>query len=205
LAFLGAATVLLAAGSGGVPAPTAHAQGVVEQTVEYSCLGRPEPFSVPPGVTQLTIEAEGAAGANSSGMAGRGGTVRGTLPVTPGDLLTIEVGYRNGYGHIPGGAGGSSASESGGHGDGATGIRNAFEVVRVPGLLLVAAGGGGGGGGGRNFVNPMVTQTATATNVATSLIVIYPLWGVTACSTPDASRTGRCYNPATTSAYGPSR
>ncbi|MGE0543185.1 MAG: hypothetical protein AB7R89_23745, partial [Dehalococcoidia bacterium] len=140
--------VLLAARAGADHLPAARAQGMVEQTVEYGCLGHPEPFSVPPGVTQLAVEAAGAAGSDTTGTAGRGGTVRGTLAVTPGDLLTIEVGCRTGYGHIPGGAGGSSASESGGRGGGATGIRNAFEIGRVPGLLLVAAGGGGGGGRG---------------------------------------------------------
>jgi hypothetical protein len=143
-----AAAVLVAAHAGTEPPPVAHAQAMVQQTVEYGCLGRPEPFGVPPGVTQLTIEAEGAAGTATTGTPGRGGTVRGTLAVSPGDLLTIDVGCRNGYGHIRGGAGGSSASESGGSGGGATGIRNAFEIGRVPGLLLVAAGGGGGGGRG---------------------------------------------------------
>ncbi|MGD9891790.1 MAG: glycine-rich protein [Dehalococcoidia bacterium] len=139
LTFLGAAAILLATRSGADHPPAVHAQAMIEQRVDYGCSGRPEPFSVPPGVTQLTIEAEGAAGSDSTSTGGHGGVVRGTLAVTPGDLLTIEVGCRNGYGHIRGGAGGSSAVHAGGSGGGATGIRNAFEPGRVPGLLLVAA------------------------------------------------------------------
>src|SRR5262245_61324727 len=121
LAFLGAVAVLLAARAGDGPVSAVHAQGAVEQSVEYGCTGRPEPFGVPPGVTQLQIEAEGAAGNErlgasrlvaGHGRTGRGGRVTGTLAVTPGALLTVTVGCVNGYGDVPGGAAGDSSGSS---------------------------------------------------------------------------------------------
>src|SRR5262245_57812954 len=111
---LGAAGVLLAALAGDGHGHTAYAQGAVEQTIEDGCTGRAEVFTVPPGLTQLAVEAEGASGNASgdlpegSGRAGRGGRVTGVLAVTPGSLLTITAGCRDGYGDIPGAPGGGS-------------------------------------------------------------------------------------------------
>src|SRR2546426_490474 len=111
LGVLGAAGVLLltAAAYGPGQPPPPFAQAGTMQSAEYPCTGYPEPFSVPPGVTSLTIAAEGAAGGGDS--AGRGGTIKGTLAVTPNQLLTITVGCRDGYGQVRGGDGGSSANE----------------------------------------------------------------------------------------------
>jgi hypothetical protein len=127
---------------------------MTEQVAEYGCSGRPEPFGVPDGVTQLTIEAEGASGnartdrIDGKGAVGRGGRVTGVLAVTPGSLLTITVGCVNGYGYIPGAAGGDSTQGKGGNGGGATAVRDARQPHHVLGMILVAGGGGGAGGDG---------------------------------------------------------
>jgi hypothetical protein len=207
---LGTAAVLLAALAGDGPAPTARAQGLVEQSVEYTCTGRPEPFGVPPGVTQLTVEAEGAAGNErsgasrrvaGSGRAGRGGRVTGTLAVTPGTLVTVTVGCVNGYGDVPGGTGGEGTSHSGFNGGGASGIR---DMRQGPfGVFVVAAGGGGGGG--RSFSHATLAHGVTPFTLAASGITFFPIWGLVACPMPPSSSTVPCYDLATASAFGPSR
>jgi len=74
----------------------------------FGCLGFPQYFSVPPSVTQITAIAEGAAGGDVSAAPapGLGGTIAGTLSVTPGQLLSITVGCREGFGWAKGGSGG---------------------------------------------------------------------------------------------------
>src|SRR5262245_57196595 len=65
------------------------------QTVTFQCLGLPQYFNVPPGVTQITVHAEGAgAGSQGSGGPGKGGVVNATLAVVPGHMLQIDVGCR---------------------------------------------------------------------------------------------------------------
>jgi hypothetical protein len=125
------------------------------RTVEFGCSSQPQSFTVPAGVTQVTIEAEGAAGrapeGGFRGSPGRGGRITGTLPVTAGNVLPITVGCRNGYGYVPGAAGGagSGISNAGSNGGGATGVRNSpGNSGYAWGNILVAAGGGGGGGHG---------------------------------------------------------
>lgn len=102
------------------------------------------PWTVPPGVWNLTINATGAEGSNvpSGGSGGAGANLAETTPVTHGQTLYICV-------DIGGGAGGSGSS-AGGSGGGASG------VSAGPGLsspLLIAAGGGGGGGAGLDAGN----------------------------------------------------
>jgi hypothetical protein len=150
--------------------PRVAAQAGTMQTAEYRCTGHPEPFSVPPGVMQLTIEAEGAAGADASGAsgaAGLGGTVRGTLAVMPNQVLTIEVGCRTGYGFVHGGRGGAASAGfgEGGNGGGATGIRDV--AAGLDGVFVVAAGGGGGGGGGTVLPVPVGGAGGDAAGTAT--------------------------------------
>src|SRR5687768_12598485 len=71
-------------------------------TVTYDCLGVPQYFSVPPGVTQLQVEIIGADGGNAETATtttdgGRGARIQATLNVVPGQLLTIYAGCVTGY------------------------------------------------------------------------------------------------------------
>jgi hypothetical protein len=172
LAIIGATglatAALVAATSGGAGAQP------VEQTIAYT--GSAEDYIVPAGVCSITVTAIGAAGGNGDqanedverGLGAPGGSATATLPVTPGESLTVVVG---GAGETPtesrsasdeergaqvlagtagnrggfngGGDGGddeSGETNPGGGGGGAT------EIQRAGVALLIASGGGGGAG-----------------------------------------------------------
>ncbi|MDO7845789.1 tail fiber domain-containing protein [Hymenobacter sp. M29] len=101
----------------------------------FNYTGGPQIFAVPRGVTSLQVDMAGSqgAGVSCSGCfaSGRGGRVQATLAVTPGQILSIEVGAV-GYN---GGGGGSVP------GGGATDIR--IGGTALANRVLVAGGGGG--------------------------------------------------------------
>ncbi|GIK69385.1 MAG: hypothetical protein BroJett020_06800 [Bacteroidota bacterium] len=105
-------------------------------TQTFSYTGSTQTFTVPAGVTKITIEAWGAQGQGGNG--GLGGYVKGDLTVTPGQVLNIYVGGKNGYNG--GGLGHAAVLRNGG----------GASDVRVGGTALanrvIVAGGGGGGG-----------------------------------------------------------
>ncbi len=137
------------------------------QTFAYS--GGTQTYTVPAGVTLVRVDAIGAqGGANTlngytaNDAQGKGGRVQATLPVTPGEVLTVTVGGRgattqcNGC-TIAGGYNGGGAGHNGaGGGGGATDLRRGGTALTN--RILVAGGGGGdgwtqygltpGGGGG---------------------------------------------------------
>src|SRR5262249_17851425 len=120
------------------------------QTATFGCLGVSQYLNVPPGVTQITVQLAGAAGQGGTGSdvgkGGLGGALDGTLSVTPGQTLRVDVGCESGYGYPTGGGGGggNGLANDGYNGGGATAIvdDNTTQV------LMVAAGGGGAGGNG---------------------------------------------------------
>ena len=131
------------------------ATGQTTQTFTYT--GAAQSFTVPPGVTSMTVKLWGAGGGAASykangGSGGSGAYVTGTLSVTPGQALTIIVGGGGGAstnvttaapgGYGGGGNGGSSGNAYGGGGGGG---RSAIQITA--GTDNVTAGGGGGGGG----------------------------------------------------------
>lgn len=159
-AVAGALVVLLGLAA---PAPVAAQQCVATQTFP---VGQQTPFVVPPGVTTISVDAYGAQGGSTTagvngGAGGRGARATlASLPVTPGETLTMIVGGQGesmpnasttprpgGFGGpVNGGTGGASipsAAHAGGGGGGATAI------LRGSTRLLVAGGGGGGSHGGR--------------------------------------------------------
>ena len=130
------------------PAPTA--------TV-FAYSGGAQSFTVPSGITRVTITAAGAQGGYSDGGGGLGGglggSVTATIPVTPGQVLTVFVGgignnpydgYGNGGGFNGGGSGGCGcgAYGFGGSGGGASDVRQGGSALSN---RVVVAGGGGGG------------------------------------------------------------
>ncbi len=140
--------------------PSLATGGTISQTFNYT--GAVQTFTVPAGVTSITIDAFGAeggtgaagnsvSGATLGGAGGKGSKASGTLTVTPGQVLNIYVG---GGGTIPtggyngGGAGGNANSGGGG---GASDVR--FPGTTAGDRILVAAGGGGGGRGGCESTN----------------------------------------------------
>ncbi|MET3579039.1 uncharacterized protein with beta-barrel porin domain [Mesorhizobium robiniae] len=122
------------------PGETAHPFGFT---------GGQQTITVPDGVTQATVFLSGAQGGSGrsgagtignspnspGGVGGLGGRVRGTLQVTPGDVLTIGVGGQ-----------GSQAVNPGGVGEGVDGIGGGATDLQRSGSRVAIAGGGGGGG-----------------------------------------------------------
>ncbi len=126
--------------------------------VVYNYTGAVQTFTVPAGVTSLTINAIGARGGASynGGVPGYGGQVQTTLTVIPGQVLNIYVGNVGTVGSTNppslggfngGGEGhGYAGCCGGGGGGGATDIR--IGGVAFANRVVVAAGGGGAGSDG---------------------------------------------------------
>jgi hypothetical protein len=145
------------AGCGGAQLPvgaygtSGTAQAVSkESTFKYT--GSKQSFKVPAGVTQITVDASGAAGGSGNGLhprlvgrGGLGGRVRATIAVTPKQDLAIFVG---GSGREHGGynGGGEGAAKGYGDGGGASDVRMGGDTLAE--RIIVAGGGGGGGGEG---------------------------------------------------------
>lgn len=102
-------------------------------------------FTVPTGVTSISVKVWGAGGGGGAGSGstavggngGGGGYAKADLTVTPSTNLTVEVGTAG----IKAGA-----NSRGGNGGG-------YSAVKNGGTFLVQAGGGGGGGGARGTTN----------------------------------------------------
>jgi RHS repeat-associated protein len=113
-------------------------------TFDYT--GGPQTWSVPAGVTSVSVQASGAQGAGTYG--GFGAMTNATVPVTAGETLVVMVGGQ-GSGTSGGFNGGGNSSSGGGNtGSGGGGASD----VRIGGLgigdRVVVAGGGGGAVGG---------------------------------------------------------
>jgi hypothetical protein len=151
--------IMLASGADPAGAAPACTGGVC--TVKFAETGHVQSWTVPAGVTHITLTVAGGSGGNNSpatGTPGKGGVVIARLAVTPGQRLTVVVGGKgaNGVtgsatgaagGYGGGGAGGAtpaaSASVEGGGGGGGSFV---FAGTGASAKLLVAVGGGGGAG-----------------------------------------------------------
>jgi Bacterial Ig-like domain (group 3)/Glycine rich protein len=136
-------------------------------TCTYTTVGT-DTFTVPEGVAELSFGLFGGEGGSAAGYvepappnqgapSGLGGEARGTLTVTPGQVLQATVGEvgssgtsrrgefarPGGFGH---GSGGFGAHGGGGSGGGASDVR--IGALGAEDRVLVAGGGGGAGNGG---------------------------------------------------------
>ncbi len=128
------------------------------QVIVYNYTGAAQTYTVPAGVTSINVWVWGAGGAGGdrtgAGNAGAGGSgafVKGTLAVTPGQVLQIVVGGRGTYSttngtHAGGYGGGGTAYQNAGSGGGYSGI---FLTTAIFANARAVAGGGAGGGYGR--------------------------------------------------------
>jgi len=140
-AMLAAAALLVAAGS-------AHADGI--GTATFTDPGQ-HSFTVPAGVTRVTVTAVGGRGGSGcfGWDGGRGAALTATLPVSPGEVLAVGVGAAGAdctLAQVTGGGGGGYSDDSRFAGGG--GGASAVTAPVVPGftsVLLVAGGGGGSG------------------------------------------------------------
>jgi len=137
-----------------------------QQATYYSGSGS---YTVPPGVTQVTISAVGGAGGAGGQDCGNGcgynygvwgQYTSNVVSVSPGSTLNYYVGANGsqggsnvtgggagagGWGYYSGGRGGNTGSTGASGGGGGGG--GASAVTTSGGSLLIVAGGGGGGGG----------------------------------------------------------
>ena len=128
-------------------------------TATFSYTGADQTWTVPSGITKITVTVRGASGGNvSTATGGAGATVSTTVSVTPGDTLRLVVGAKGGDGSLGGitnptcpyggggagggGAGGSAYSGSAGGGYSGIFVGNSISVANA----LVIAGGGAGAG-----------------------------------------------------------
>lgn len=138
-----AGTALLGAGLVAL-SPAAPAQAI-STTTTFSYTGSPQAYAVPNGVTAVSVDVQGAAGANASGggTGGSGAIITATIPVSPGQTLYAYVGGQSAA--IDGGAAGKGVFSKGpaGNGGDSSSIRGGSSALSS---LVIAAGGGGGGG-----------------------------------------------------------
>lgn len=136
--------------------------GKIYSQVIYNYTGAVQTYTVPAGVTSINVLMWGAGGAGAdrggAGNAGAGGSgafVKGTLAVTPGQVLQVVVGGRGTYSttngtHAGGYGGGGTAYQNAGSGGGYSGIF--LTTVSFANARAIAGGGGGAGyGRARNF------------------------------------------------------
>jgi len=135
--------------------------GTSTSTTTFNYTGSDQTWAVPTQVTSVTIQAYGAKGGwaqSTSNSGANGGSVSGTLVVTPGTIYHVmvgSIGYAGsastsanpGFGN-GGQAGGSSGTGfTGGNGGGCSGLFTSA-TYSTSTAILVAAGGGGANSGG---------------------------------------------------------
>ncbi len=117
-------------------------------------------WTVPSGVTAVTVKASGAQGADGNytnyQRGGKGGYAQGNLTVTPGETLWLAVGGQGSRSNVSPALGGFNGGGNGYNigntswfvagGGGATDIRRSGSALSN--RVIVAAGGGGAGGSG---------------------------------------------------------
>ena len=103
------------------------ANSITFNAVGTTMNGYIQTFTIPAGVTSIDIEAWGSQGGNVPGYpGGKGARMKGTFPVTPGQILKILVGQQ-GTGNSNSGAGGGGT----------------FITDNLNNPLIIAGGGGG--------------------------------------------------------------
>ena len=153
-------------------APAAQVGG---NTATFNCTSAAQTWTVPSGVSWVTVDAYGARGvsapAPSTLTGGAGGRVQGSLPVTAGSTLNVYVGC-TGSTTSGGWNGGGQGYASGAGGGGATDIRTvggAWSLAASVASRVLVAGGGGGagyyglGGAGGGLTGGQGSTTTTGT------------------------------------------
>ncbi len=143
-----AASLLPAIYSIVAPPPVAAQSPPPTGSMPFAFSGDVQTFTVPAGVTTLTVIAQGAQGGSAvQGVVpgGQGGSVTATLTVVPGETLNVLVGGQGETGAVGATAAGGFNDGGGGGGSIAGGGGGASDIRRGEVALLVAGGGGGAG------------------------------------------------------------
>ncbi len=154
---------LVAGCTGSLPAnaPRTTERAVPAGSKTFHYTGKEQSFTVPSGVTQINVTASGAGSPSGYDYhGGRGGLLKATIDVNPGEKLAIFVGGAGvastggsggSGGFNGGGAGGRGTYGTGNYIDGGSGGGGASDVRQggdeLTNRIIVAPGGGGAGGG----------------------------------------------------------
>jgi hypothetical protein len=132
----------------------------------FAYTGANQTFTVPLGVTSITVYAWGAGGGGRTNTGGAGAMIQGVLTVTPGETLNILVGG--------GGSGATTTPITAYGGGGSAGIGDGGQAGGGGGRTAIQRGGtaatndivvvGGGGGGTFSFTGGSATFSGTANN-----------------------------------------
>ena len=115
-------------------------------TVNFNFTGSSQSWTVPPCVTSVAVSVSGASGGGTA--SGLGATITGNITVTPGDVITIQVGGTGTGTNATYGGGGSGQISGIGFPSFAGGGASS---ISLNGTVIIVAGGGGGTGGGDTF------------------------------------------------------
>ncbi len=172
--------------------------GTLTQTFNFT--GALQTFTVPTGITSLTIDAYGAQGGNNLSAGGLGGRAQGTLTVTPGQVINIYVGGQNGYNG--GGAPGTGGAYPGAFGGGASDIR--VGGTALANRVIVAGAGGGGGSSGRDWSTVMSAGTGGGASGGNASVCCWtaPTGGTQVGGGVTGISCGNCGNTATNGSLG---
>ncbi|MGA2760767.1 MAG: hypothetical protein ABSF08_10660 [Candidatus Cybelea sp.] len=147
LGICAAVTMPAACAPGAMPQTSARATHAERGEQTFSFTGEPQTFVVPRGVKRIKVTAYGAS-TNSA----RGAQIAATIPVTPGESLTVVVGGSP-KGRASGFNGGGDGGEAqtcgrciGSGGAGASDMRE--NGSKLSDRVIVAGGAGGEGGDG---------------------------------------------------------
>jgi len=133
----------------------ASSSGGNPQSVTLNYTGSIVTWTVPAGVSSITVTAKGASGGYSAGgTAGKGATMIGTFTVSPANVLSILVGQ-------------SPGSISNGTAGGGGGTFVALGSSYISATPLIVAGGGGGGYWTGTGIGAPITTSGTGSNAGT--------------------------------------
>jgi len=191
----------------------AEAFGIGTSTTQvYNYTGAVQTFTVPAGITQMTIDAKGAQGGGTFG--GNGGRTQAVISVTPGEVLNLYIGSKPTIQMGPGGYNGGGAvtalpcggGSDGFPGGGATDIRRAGTTL--VNRIIVAGGGGGqgysngvGGLGGGLIAADGATSWITGTNGKGGNQTVGGAGGIYSAGTAPSGSLGIGGNSGPTSTY----
>lgn len=173
---------LVAASVGLTPSPAHAAPPVVAISISGA---QNQSWTVPAGVTSITVSVAGAAGGDGGtlygGYRGSGTVISATIAVTPGDIITAVSSARGGDGGATPGLGGTRFAKGGDGGSrgvssllaGSGGGGGGSSALLVNGILRVHSAGGGGGGGGIVVSNIAQPQFDVAGGSEGSVLVMY--------------------------------
>jgi hypothetical protein len=120
--------------------------GAFSQTVSFAYTGSVQNYTVPTGISLISIDVVGARGGGSLyNNGGAGGRVQCVMAVTAGQIYSIYVGQVGSGTGAEGSYGGNGSGYHGGNGSSYGGGGGGCSEIQYSGTRIIVAGAGGGG------------------------------------------------------------